>query len=247
MKHIKTDELPIELQWHEQRRIERRDELADWVTAFVCGTVALTVCVPRINMMADSVLGLGAAPGNSSKPKASPMPPGQPFTGKLTANQTRPIIAFMKVGSSYTNGRVYFPCQTGTLKDCTIHPITGKVSSHKGVDIVSAYGQTQYAIGIPGQGKVQVTCRVQPGGAGNYADMLQPSTGADTQTMHLTTCNGPVGKMFEVEPGQPIGTTGTTGSSTGPHIHLAQFVNGKHVNPQLWTAVMLIDGKLPPP
>lgn len=241
------DELPIELKWREDKRQELKETIADWTTAIVCAVTAITVCVPSVNQMAEKALKMELPTVNSSNNTGAKSQPDKPMVklSQLTANQRQPIKAFMQVGSERTNARVYFPCVNG--QDCTIHPITGVLSAHRGVDITTSYGKIQRAVGVPGAGKVEVTCKSQPGGAGNYASMFQPGTGVETITMHLTTCNFPMNTKTLIDPGMPIGTSGTTGMSTGVHIHLGMLLNGSYTNPELWTGTMLIDGKMPPP
>ncbi|MEV0461104.1 FG-GAP-like repeat-containing protein [Catellatospora methionotrophica] len=63
----------------------------------------------------------------------------------------------------------------------------------------------------------------QPSGAGNYI-AIEHGGGWKTYYFHLTSYSVPDGAV--VQQGQQIGITGTTGNSSGPHIHYEQLLNG---------------------
>lgn len=67
------------------------------------------------------------------------------------------------------------------------------------------------------------TRHVESGGAGNYI-VIDHGSGWKTYYFHLASFS--VGNGVHVSQGQQIGTTGSTGNSTGPHIHYEQLLNG---------------------
>lgn len=75
--------------------------------------------------------------------------------------------------------------------------------------------------------------RYEDGGAGNYI-VIDHGDGWTTYYFHLAAFS--VGDGQYVEQGQQIGTTGSTGNSSGPHIHYEQLYNGEgqhiHINGQ---------------
>jgi murein DD-endopeptidase MepM/ murein hydrolase activator NlpD len=63
--------------------------------------------------------------------------------------------------------------------------------------------------------------------------ILDHGAGVYTTYAHLQRADVDVGA--EVKPGQPIGRVGTTGFSTGPHLHWELWVGGANVDPLDWT------------
>jgi len=70
------------------------------------------------------------------------------------------------------------------------------------------------------------------GWKGSYGNMLVISHGNNVQTYyaHCSKLNASVGAS--ISQGQVIGAVGSTGNSTGPHLHLEIRVNGIAYNPQ---------------
>ncbi|GHJ96139.1 MULTISPECIES: M23 family metallopeptidase [Streptomyces] len=83
--------------------------------------------------------------------------------------------------------------------------------SHSGVDFHAAYGSTVVSVG---SGTV-----VEAGWGGAYGNniVIRMNDGTYTQYGHLSSIGVYVGQS--VEPGQQIGVSGSTGNSTGPHLH----------------------------
>lgn len=105
-----------------------------------------------------------------------------------------------------------------------IHPISGVWKMHNGVDMSCAQGTPIYA---SRSGKVTVAS-YQAGGAGNYVS-INHGDGFSSVYMHMTHYIVSVGQY--VTQGQVIGYVGSTGGSTGPHLHFGISYNGSYVNP----------------
>lgn len=104
-----------------------------------------------------------------------------------------------------------------------IHPITGKYSFHNGVDISVSTGTNVYA------SKAGTVITSQWNTAyGNYV-VISHGDGVSTLYAHLSELDVSVGDY--VIQGETIGLSGSTGWSTGPHLHFTIFVNGESVNP----------------
>ncbi len=110
-----------------------------------------------------------------------------------------------------------------------IDPINKKRSFHEGVDIKGKRGQKIYA---PADGIVTRASR--NGGFGNYVE-INHSHGYSTAYGHLQ--NYVVAKGDRVTRGQLIGQLGSTGRSTGPHLHYEIRYNKKPVNPAKYLQV----------
>lgn len=116
-----------------------------------------------------------------------------------------------------------------------IRPVSGVITSrfgarwgrtHKGIDIGASQGTTIVAAA---SGTVTVSQYGYSGGYGNYV-MLSHGNGIETLYGHCTSLLVTVGE--QVAQGQPIATVGSTGNSTGPHLHLEIRVNGIAQDPQ---------------
>ena len=105
-----------------------------------------------------------------------------------------------------------------------IHPISGKWKMHNGVDMAAAQGTPIYAAK---SGKV-TTASYQAGGAGYYGS-INHGDGFSSIYMHMTHFIVSPGQY--VTAGQVIGYVGSTGGSTGPHLHFGISYNGTYVNP----------------
>ena len=105
-----------------------------------------------------------------------------------------------------------------------IHPITGKETMHQGVDMAAPQGTPIYAAK---DGKVTRTA-FQAGGAGYYVS-ISHGGGFSSVYMHMTHYIVSPGQY--VKAGQVIGYVGSTGGSTGPHLHFGIAYNGTYVNP----------------
>lgn len=105
-----------------------------------------------------------------------------------------------------------------------VHPILGTSRMHNGIDMACAQGTPIYATRA---GKVTVAS-YQAGGAGNYVS-INHLDGFASIYMHMT--NYVVSAGQTVSQGQLIGYVGSTGLSTGPHLHFGISYAGTYVNP----------------
>lgn len=113
---------------------------------------------------------------------------------------------------------------TSPYSSSRIHPVTGKVSPHHGTDYRCNTGDNVYAMrsGI-------VTHAEYTGKAGKMV-IIEHSNAEKSVYMHLNWLS--VGKFEKVATGEKIGTCGSTGQSTGPHLHVEIFGNdNKRKNP----------------
>lgn len=106
------------------------------------------------------------------------------------------------------------------------HPILGYRKAHKGVDFAARRGTP---IKAAGDGVVERADRY--GSFGNYI-RIRHANGYKTAYAHLKGFRSGIRKGRRVRQGDIIGYVGTTGRSTGPHLHYEVHLNGKAVNPQ---------------
>ena len=105
------------------------------------------------------------------------------------------------------------------------HPISGYTKMHKGIDFAVALGTPVYAAG---DGVVEVSGR--KGTYGNYV-RIRHTKDMKTAYAHLHKIAKGITPGQKVKQGQVIGYVGTTGRSTGPHLHYEVIVNNQQVNP----------------
>jgi len=105
------------------------------------------------------------------------------------------------------------------------HPILGYSRLHGGVDFAAPTGTPIYAAG---DGTVTRANRF--GGYGNYIS-IRHANGYETAYAHLNGFARGVRAGTRVRQGQVIGYVGSTGASTGPHLHYEVHLNGKKMNP----------------
>ena len=103
------------------------------------------------------------------------------------------------------------------------HPVTGKWSMHNGVDLPAPKGTPIYATRSG-----YVTIATYHYTAGNYVT-INHQDGYSSVYMHMT--HYVVSKGDYVKAGQLIGYVGSTGRSTGPHLHFGISYMGEYVNP----------------
>lgn len=104
-----------------------------------------------------------------------------------------------------------------------IHPISGKQSFHTGIDYAPPHGTA-----IKASASGTVTSAGWLGGYGN-AVIVDHGNGYSSLYAHASSLSVSVGQ--KVSQGQVIAAVGSTGNSTGPHLHFEIRYNGKHVNP----------------
>lgn len=105
-----------------------------------------------------------------------------------------------------------------------LHPIFQTMRAHQGVDYAAPTGTPAQSVG---DGVVEFA-----GVQGGYGNMVIVNHGAQHSTVYAHLSRIQVRKGQTVQKGQIVGAVGTTGWSTGPHLHFEFRVNGNHVDPQ---------------
>jgi len=106
------------------------------------------------------------------------------------------------------------------------HPVLGYNKMHKGVDFAASRGTPIYAAG---DGVIEKAGR--NGGYGNYIRIRHVNS-LKTAYAHMKRFAKGMNPGKRVKQGQVIGYVGTTGRSTGPHLHFEVLKGGKQVNPK---------------
>jgi len=142
------------------------------------------------------------------KPKPQPVTPTTP-----SAPVVHPSGWVMPVNGAYLSSPF----------GMRIHPVYGTARMHNGIDLACAQGTPIYATR---GGLVEIA--VWSSSAGNYVQ-INHGDGYRSVYMHMTHYVVYAGNY--VQPGQVIGYVGSTGVSTGPHLHFGISLNGVYINP----------------
>lgn len=105
-----------------------------------------------------------------------------------------------------------------------IHPVSGESSSHDGLDISGNAGSNVYAAG---SGVVTFL-----GWSGDYGRLIVIDHGGGTETKYAHLSGFEVALGDRVYAGDLIGYVGSSGNTTGPHLHFEVRRNGTPVNPR---------------
>ena len=136
-------------------------------------------------------------------------------------------------GSSTVNGiKWIIPCKYKRVSSAygwRIHPVYGTKKFHYGIDLAANKGTPIVATRA---GKV--TKATYDNSAGYYVT-IDHGDGFVSRYLHMT--HYIVKKGDYVAAGQTIGYVGSTGASTGPHLHFGLKYNGEHVNPAKYLKV----------
>lgn len=137
------------------------------------------------------------------------------------------------------SGRYHFTARPAVASSLSVtsqfgvrlDPFTGAARMHTGVDLAGSYGDS---VGAAMSGRV--VWASARSGYGNLV-VLDHGNGIATYYAHLSAFAVAVGES--VEAGQLVGYVGTTGRSTGPHLHYEVRVNGHPIEPG---SVIAFDG-----
>lgn len=120
-------------------------------------------------------------------------------------------VPFGRVSSGYSTARQ--------------HPVLGYTRAHRGIDYASPLGTEIYAVGDG-----VITQRGWSGGYGNIV-RIRHANGYETGYGHMNGFASGQSVGSYVHQGEVIGYVGSTGLSTGPHVHFEMKKNGSYVNP----------------
>ncbi len=146
---------------------------------------------------------------------------------KAIASQIKAIQA-KNASTTKAPGAYQWPCPSSTLVTSPygyrVHPIQGTKKMHTGIDIGAKSGSSIVAAA----GGTVIMAQYY-GGYGNCI-IIDHGGGVSTLYAHQSSMIAKVGQT--VTAGQTIGKVGSTGNSTGPHLHFEVRVNGNTQNPR---------------
>lgn len=147
---------------------------------------------------------------------------------RFQTNDDGVVDYYDETGKSAKKFLVRKPVNNGIMRSGfggRVHPILGYTRAHTGVDWAAPYGTPIFA---SGNGTVEKVG--WEGGYGKFV-LLKHSNGYETAYGHMTAYAKGIEPGKNVRQGQVIGFVGSTGLSTGAHVHYEIRVNGRFVDP----------------
>ncbi len=146
------------------------------------------------------------------------------------AKKEKELEAMIAAANFTTGSGYYYPLPSSNTTVTSkfgwrTHPITRKPNNHTGLDIAAPKNTEIYAV----QGGVVITSSYAPSSYGNYV-VVSHGNGKTTLYAHMTSRAVSEGQV--VSQGQVLGYVGTTGSSSGNHLHIELKINGVRQDPR---------------
>jgi beta-lactamase regulating signal transducer with metallopeptidase domain len=179
---------------------------------------------PRMSLSMIAALGLGffiLPMSGSGRAVAVPSVSEATSSEDAQSVSSKQVSAKLSLANPLPGGRVTWSFRKGR------HPFSGKAVFHKGIDVAAPAGTPILA---PADGRVQVaTTRYEPTLAAGSVVILDHGAGYQTYYAHL----GPleVRQGQRVTRGQVLARVGSTGKSTGPHLHFEVRLDGEQLDP----------------
>lgn len=154
------------------------------------------------------------------------------------------LIGFILLTTASQASPVVLPTATGKITSffgVRRHPIFKRSMMHKGIDFKAKRNEVLYSVSFG-----VVKSAGNRGSFGNAVEIYYPDAGASALYAHLNSLKVKTGEI--VDPGEPIGLAGSTGRSTGPHLHFEMRSKGTAIDPEKFFAkAAVIQGGLPKP
>jgi murein DD-endopeptidase MepM/ murein hydrolase activator NlpD len=173
---------------------------------------------------------------------AEGQPLGQPqllFASLITAAKSRALYRYKPVdqevgwfdgnGGSTVRSLMRTPVDGARISSkfgFRFHPVLHYMKLHRGTDFAAPIGTPIYA-----SGDAVVEWAAMKGANGNLT-ILRHDNGWETFYLHQSMFMPGIAPGVRVHQGQKIGEIGTTGRSTGPHLHYEVHIDGEAVDPQ---------------
>jgi murein DD-endopeptidase MepM/ murein hydrolase activator NlpD len=135
----------------------------------------------------------------------------------------------LRIGKLLKNMPIDLPLEKARLQSSfgmRFHPIEKRYAMHEGLDLKADRGTKIYAAGAGTISRVGYSSS-----NGNFV-CIKHSFGFESMYCHLESISVDTGT--EISIGEVIGTVGSTGKSTGPHLHFAIKRNNRYINPLLF-------------
>lgn len=144
--------------------------------------------------------------------------------------EIRRLTAQTSQNRVFVGGTFAWPSVSSTITSSygtRVHPVTKTVKTHTGIDIGAAQGTSIYAAAAG-------TVLVSGWNSGGYGYYVVIDHGGGITTLYAHCSSLLVSSGQTVTKGQVIAKVGSTGMSTGPHLHFEVLKNGSHTNPMAY-------------
>lgn len=205
-------------------------EYLEWLATSVPPTTTTTAPPTTVTTVPPTMIPPTTIPRPTTMPTVPTTIPTIPTTVPTTAAPTtQPTATTNQAGAgNEVDGVIWYtPTKNFYISSkfgYRYHPITGKYTLHKGIDMAANKGTPIYAT----RAGYVTTASYQEGGAGYYVN-INHGDGYQSIYMHMTRYIVKAGQY--VEAGEIIGYVGSTGGSTGPHLHFGISYKGTYVDP----------------
>lgn len=210
---------------YEQRIVDLRDE-SESITALLVERQRDQVVAARPGAPPSSPRTSSTSPASSSPASSSAASPSPRSSSAGSPTTTSTTTASSSSASSEESGQLAYPLANAVVTSrfgFRTHPIFGTRRLHAGTDFRGATGTPVLAAA---GGTV-----VSAGPRGGYGNAVIIDHGGALATLYAHQSRLSVVAGDQVETGQVIGAVGSTGYSTGPHLHFEVRVNGTPVDP----------------
>jgi murein DD-endopeptidase MepM/ murein hydrolase activator NlpD len=129
------------------------------------------------------------------------------------------------LGAYFLKYPLTFSRISSVFTDSRFHPVLKISRPHNGVDFAAPTGTPVRSVG---EGTVE---KAGYFGSSGYMVKIKHSSRWSTAYLHLSKIQSGIKAGSKISRGQLIGAVGTTGLSSGPHLHFSLYDNGKYVNP----------------
>lgn len=175
----------------------------------------------RLAVQGENEIGQGNVPGNTGENGEGNEGTGD-NNGGGNENPVPDPGPAPSAGLIWPISSEYHPVEWDDMFGDRIHPVYGTWTWHSGCDMAAPGGTSVWS---PGDGVVTFA-----GWNGGYGNCIMIAVDGGTVLFgHLSSID--VSKGQSVRQGQHVGAVGTTGTSTGNHLHLSFLVNGNYVDP----------------
>ncbi len=157
---------------------------------------------------------------NNSKREVPKLPIARERKSESDVKSATKVKIYIPYGSPLPQGRYRISSKFGTR----VHPIFRVKKHHTGIDLAS---KISTPISVPSNGTV-----LRAGWARGYGNYIVVDHGGGYKTAYAHLSRLKVKKGNIVNRGDVLGFVGSTGYSTGPHLHYEVIKNGKKVDPE---------------
>lgn len=192
--------------------------------------IALGAPAPGFGDSLDRALATTTPPAGGGTRTSTGLGPDQPRGITLAQMLGRPLVGATLAAppppaAGPVGGALRLPVHARTTSGfgLRVHPVTGEERLHSGIDLAAPTG-TPIAAAAAGT----VTFAGPRGGYGNLV-IVDHGDGTETRYAHQDSLAVVVGQV--VAAGEVVGTVGSTGRSTGPHLHFEVRRHGEPVDP----------------